>query len=202
MPAPYNELNELLPFDDHGWYINGEALEKVICENNVRVVVELGSWLGKSTRHIASILPEDGIVYAVDHWLGSANHREYNENIQPEIYARLPKLYDQFLSNVIHSQLEDRIVPVKMSTLEAVQVLKEQKIVPDLIYVDASHDEESVYMDISEYYPLVKGHGTICGDDWGWGEDFPVMRAVKRFADENNLRIDVPNGWMWVLHEQ
>jgi len=31
VPAPYIELNELLPFDDHGWYINGEALEKVIC---------------------------------------------------------------------------------------------------------------------------------------------------------------------------
>jgi len=57
-------------------------------------------------------------------------------------------------------------------------------------------------MDISEYYPLVKGHGIICGDDWGWGEDFPVMRAVKRFAVENNLRIEVPNGWIWVLYEQ
>lgn len=201
MPSPYNELEEILPYNDHGWYINGDAMEALIREKNAKVVVELGSWLGTSTRHIASHLPENGIVYAVDHWLGSADHDIFSPDYFPELYAILPILYEQFLSNVIHADLTKKIVPIRKNTLEAVSYFHENGIKPDIIYVDASHDEESVYNDLVAYYPLVKGHGTLCGDDWGWGEGLPVMKAVERFARENNLRVEIPNNWMWVLYE-
>jgi len=202
LSSPYGELQELLPYNEHGWYINGDAMESLIRNKNAKVVIELGSWLGASTRHIASSLPEDGIVYAVDHWLGSPDHSIFSPDYCPELYEVLPVLYEQFLSNIIHSKLTDKIIPVRNSTLEAVNYFYENGIKPDIIYVDASHDEDSVYNDLVAYYPLVKGHGTICGDDWGWGEGFPVMKAVERFAGENNLRVEVPNNWMWVLYEK
>ncbi|NGX60072.1 MAG: hypothetical protein KR126chlam3_01234 [Chlamydiae bacterium] len=201
LPSPYNELEEVLPFNDHGWYVNGNAMETLIRKNNAKVVIELGSWLGASTRHIASVLPDDGIVYAVDHWLGSQDHEMFSPDFFPDLYELLPVLYEQFLSNVIHANLTDKIIPVRKSTLEAVSQFYEKGISPDIVYVDASHDEESVYNDLVAYYPLVKDHGIICGDDWGWGQDFPVMKAVQRFAKENNLRIEIPNNWMWVLYE-
>jgi predicted O-methyltransferase YrrM len=173
-------------------YINAVPMAKLIQEHDVRIVIELGSWLGKSTRHIASLLPEDGVVFAVDHWLGSAEHQES---------VQRPYLFEQFLSNVIHEQLTHKIIPLRMTTLEAADEFKRRFIFPDLIYVDASHDETSVYQDLQAYYPLVHGHGILCGDDWGWGAQwgFPVSRAVRRFAKEKNLSIQVIDGWFWIL---
>ena len=194
MPEPYCLLSEILPYDGHGWYVNAGPMEKILRESDIKVVIELGSWLGASTRHIASNLQEGGIVFAVDHWLGSAEHQEAQRHM-------LPDLYNQFLSNVIHAHLTDRIVPLRMTTLQAVDEFKRRQVVPDLIYVDASHDEASVYADLVAYYPLVRGHGILCGDDWGWGGDLPVRKAVERFARENQLTIQVPNGWFWRLCE-
>jgi hypothetical protein len=199
---PYNTLKEVLPYNDFGWYYAQEPIEKIIKEKNVRVVIELGSWLGKSTRHIASLLPENGVVWAVDHWQGSIEHHVENYDYYPEMKTILPVLYEQFLSNVIHAELTHKIIPWKMTTDEAIQRFRQEQIHPDLIYVDASHDEESVYKDLCNYYPLIKEHGTICGDDWGWGEEqgFPVRRAVERFAKEQHLAIELyANNWVWVL---
>jgi hypothetical protein len=40
----------------------------------------------------------------------------------------------------------------------------------------------------------------MCGDDYSWG-DLGVQRAVKWFAEENNLRIEVQRNWFWILRE-
>src|SRR5579872_2430565 len=72
LPPPYDSV-DLLPYNPQGWYINGPSMEWLIRRGNVKTVIEVGSWLGSSTRHIAKTIPEDGIVYAVDHWLGSPN---------------------------------------------------------------------------------------------------------------------------------
>lgn len=191
----YEELPEILPFNGQGWYSNAEPMEDLINKHQPKIVIELGSWLGLSTRHIAKCLPYDGHVFAVDHWLGSDEH-------QIETPEYLPTLYQQFLSNVIHEELTEKITPVKMTTLEAVDYFLKNEIVPDLIYVDASHDEKSVYADLKAYFPLVKGHGIICGDDWGWGPTLPIQKAVQRFARKNRLHVNVINGWFWILEER
>ena len=77
---------------------------------------------------------------------------------------------------------------------------KECNIAPDLIYLDASHDEKSVYADLVAWWPFVKGHGILCGDDYKRSGD-PVGKAVRRFAKENNLRVEGYR-WFWVLWEK
>ena len=76
---------------------------------------------------------------------------------------------------------------------------------PDLIYLDATHDFTNVMLDLILWYPLVKGHGVICGDDYFWGHEYPnggpVKRAVDAFARENNLIVH-DDGWMWYLEER
>ncbi len=198
LPPPYNELKTILPFNGHGWYINGPFLERLLLDENAKVVIELGSWLGKSIIAIANILPEDGIVYSVDHWYTPP----YNKNI-PYYYNLpefdVPNLYNQFLSNIIHAGLTHKVIPVKMSSSEAAKVLVAKGIRPDIVYVDASHEEQDVYDDLTNYFPFIKGHGKICGDDWFC---IPVQTAIKRYAEENNLVIEcASNSAFWVLHE-
>lgn len=200
LPPPYDTV-DLLPFSAHGWYINAPTMEWLIRKHNVKVIFEVGSWIGLSTRHLARTLPEDGVVYAIDHWLGS----EDTAVIQ-RLYSGfdLPNLYRQFLSNVIHENLTHKIIPIRMSSLQASQFLK---IKPDMIYIDASHDFTNVMLDLIVWYPFVKGHGILCGDDYKWADDpgkggGPVQRAVDTFARENDLIVHFDGNWMWYLEEK
>jgi hypothetical protein len=145
LPPPYDTA-EILPFFEHGWYSNGTHLEPLIKQNNVKTIIEVGSWLGTSTRHMASCLPENGILYAVDHWKGSEEHQVNQYFWIPE----LEHLYEYFLSNTIQSGLAHKIIPVRMGSLEAAAQLHVQA---DLIFIDASHDSSSVYKDIAAWYP-------------------------------------------------
>ena len=200
LPAPYNELTKILPYNPHGFYGNRSEMEKLLAQHKPKYVVELGSWLGQSTCHIASCLPEDGKVYAVDHWLGSVEHRTPNRK---DVYHLLPTLYEQFLSNVIHNGLCNKIIPWKMTTEDAAIYAQQQGIKIDLVYVDASHDEENVYNDLCHWYPFVKDNGILCGDDWEWGEEkgYPIRKAVTRFAFENNLKAVPKDNSFWVLEK-
>lgn len=192
----YTSLDHVLPFDGFGWFgkSNKENIAKLIKKHNVHTVVELGSFLGLSTRFIAKLLPQDGIVYAVDHWLGSKEHQNPSKK---KVYHKLPTLYEQFLSNIIHAGLCDKVIPLKMSTLEAVHAIS---LRPNMVYVDASHDFDSVLKDLEAWFPLIQGHGVMCGDDWDWGKDVPVRRAVIHFARQHNLKY-ASYGNFWVLIE-
>ena len=182
LQEPYSQLTELLPFNNHGWYLNGECIKQLFKHNKISRVIEVGSWLGLSTRHIASLLPEGGYLFAVDTWKGSEEHET---NIAWKIL--LPKLYEQFLSNVIHAKLIDKIIPVRMTSLQAAEFLKSECGKIDLIYIDAAHDTKSVFEDLNAYYSYVEGNsGILCGDDWLCDD---VKEAVRMFAKNNSLTI-------------
>ncbi len=83
-----------------------------------------------------------------------------------------------------------------MSSLEAAKYLVDVK--PDLVYIDASHQKEDVLDDLRAWYPYVKGHGILCGDDWTCKE---VEDAVRIFAKEQNLTIISPSHNFYQLIE-
>lgn len=187
-PQVYEDV-DLLPYNAHGWYSHAPRFEHFIRKHQVKNVLEVGSWLGASTRHLATLIPEDGKVYAVDHWEGSEEH------LQMEVRDWIPTLFQQFLSNTIHMQLTDKIVPVRMRSLEAAEKLKDLKLDIDLVYLDGSHDYESVYKDICAWYPYIEGKGIMTGDDF---HDENIRRAVYRFGSEKDLTVyHDDNFWMY-----
>jgi len=189
IPPPYEGI-EVMPFNGAGFYSNSGAIESLFQVVKPKTVVEVGCWLGQSTMHIATLLPKGGKLYAVDHWLGSLEHQPGQSFWNPV----LPTLYQQFLSNVIHAGLTDTIIPVRMSSLEASEFLKGLR--PDLVYIDGSHDFESVYADLKAWYPFVAGHGVLCGDDWGYPD---ICNAVNKFAEENGLEVKTLCPVLWYL---
>lgn len=194
LPIPYNSLKHVLKFDDHGWYENAEWIAKLFAYNSINTVIEVGSWLGKSTRHIGQLLPTNGKVYAVDTWLGSVEH----QLVETNVLSKLPTLYEQFLSNVIHAQLTHKVFPVRMPSLDAAKLLSSLIGKIDLIYIDAAHDTESVLQDLEAWYPYVMNKkGILCGDDWGWES---VRAAVIIFAQKYNLTV-CGDHQFWFLRE-
>ncbi|MGB7978453.1 MAG: class I SAM-dependent methyltransferase [Chlamydiales bacterium] len=189
LPLPYSTLKEVRPFVDFGFYGNAEPLHELIAKHSVKSVIEVGVFIGKSAMDMAAQLPEDGVLYAVDHFLGSVEHQPG----QGAWHPCQPYLYEQFLSNVIHAKLTHKMIPVRMASLEAARVLETTQ--PDLIYIDASHDTESVYKDLCAWFPLVDGRGILCGDDWLWDS---VRAAVERFAKEEKLKIHTADSFWWL----
>ncbi len=189
LPPPYDGVQPLRDLVEHGWYTNGPYLHPLIQDHDIKIIVEIGSWLGTSTIDLARHLPENGLVYAIDHWLGSLEHQLGEEAWHP----CLPHLYEQFLSNVIHAKLTHKIIPIRMSSLAAAEI---SDFRPDLIYIDASHEAEAVYKDLQAWYPFVKGSGILCGDDWGWES---VRSAVILFAQNHQLSIKASDNFWHLL---
>ena len=157
IPEPYLSAPDL-PFDPHGWFYNEKQLEECLKDNPMNVI-EIGSWLGCSTRFIAKRLPVGGKLYAVDTWKGSLEEEAHRTD------PRLPFLYPIFLSNIKHAKLTHVIIPIRMESLLAAESLTIQA---DLIYIDGAHDAKSVYQDIMAWHSHLTPKGILCGDDITW----------------------------------
>jgi predicted O-methyltransferase YrrM len=168
LPFPYCKLSSILPFNPFGMYFNGEYVKKIFENNDIKTAVEIGSYFGVSTRHIASLLPQASKLYAVDSW---------------EYYAGQ---YEQFLSNMVISGLASKVIPVKQKSDDAINFFNQFNKKFDFIYVDGDHETAGVFSDLENYYPLLTAMGVICGDDWLLKT---VRMAVQMFAERYELTI-------------
>lgn len=182
IPEPYRSINDL-PFDPHGWFGNKEQLTACFHEKEIHTVIEIGAWLGLSTRFLARSVKPGGKVYAVDTWAGSSAEAVHMQD------PRLPYLYQLFLSNIKHEKLTNQIVPIRMNSLEAAKALN---IKADLIYIDASHETENVYQDILAWDVHLNEGGIMCGDDWLWPS---VRLAVEQTAEILNKSIETSDNF-------
>jgi hypothetical protein len=183
-PAPY-------PQDLQGWGSDDLAFRRVIAELRPSLIVEVGSWKGASAIHMASLCREFGLqtaVICIDTWLGSSEHvLGLRANARQSLQLRhgFPQLYYTFLANVVRSGFADMIVPLANTSDTAAIVLREKGLQPDLVYLDASHDEDSVLRDLKAYWGLLRPGGVILGDDFA---KYPgVRRAAQAFAAEAEL---------------
>jgi predicted O-methyltransferase YrrM len=166
-----------------GWFhsSNQRKLKDWIEGNNPNVIVELGSWMGLSTRFLCE--NSNATVIAVDHFEGSREHQRMPE---------LKTLYETFVTNCW--EWRDKIIILRMDTVKALTLLAYRfSIEPDLVYVDASHEEGNVYRDVSsilELFPTTH----IIGDDFCWDG---VRAAVKRVAKDYTKALEVLDNVSW-----
>jgi hypothetical protein len=171
-----------------GWFGAGtDTILARILPERARVVVELGAWLGMSTRHIAKCAP-DATVISVDHWEGSPEHQS-----GPQFQRMLPTLYESFLSECW--DYRDRIIPLRSSTIDGLRTIARYGIEPDLIFIDAEHSYEAVTNELelaNELFPQAR----LVGDDFDWRG---VQEAVQNFARRNGFNVDRDGARGWAL---
>ena len=60
----------------------------------------------------------------------------------------------------------------------------------DFIYIDASHDTNSVLRDIVAWFPKLKKNSVMCGHDYGNERDCPGVKvAVNKIVNDNNFKL-------------
>lgn len=200
------------PDDVSGWGSHELFFSQMIAELTERcgreerepVIVEVGTWKGASAIHMASLLEATGFaggIVCVDTWLGALEF--WTDVHDATRYKALglkngyPTVYYQFLANVVRHGVADRIVPFPVTSPIAARWFAKKEIRPDLVYIDASHDEPDVMADLVAWWPLVQGTGTLFGHDYNW-----VHPAVDKFAAAHGLRVELAKfGSHWVYRE-
>jgi cephalosporin hydroxylase len=156
--------------------------EQLIQELKPSVILELGSYKGKSAIQFANLCKKYNLptkVFCVDTWLGSAEHTDSDDLMKVHGW---PTMFYQFLANIIHTGHQDRVIPIPVDTMSNYRDMVINNIKVPLIYIDAGHFYESVYVDIKYYWEVLEDGGVMFGDDYEWGD---VARAVKDFFGDN-----------------
>jgi predicted O-methyltransferase YrrM len=166
---PYDNF-ERLPLDDQGWSSTSPVFEEVIKELQPKIIVEVGTWKGASAIHMAKNCLKhynDFHIICIDTFMGSVEHWTKAKDLifQNNTNGR-PNIYPQFLSNVLHNELQDYITPLPVDSINGSEILLHYEIMADLIYIDAGHDYNSVRMDFIHYARNLREGGYLLGDDW------------------------------------
>jgi predicted O-methyltransferase YrrM len=176
---PTQRPEDAAPGQEQGWLGGGtETMLARSLSSSTRLVVELGAWLGLSTRFIANKAPGARII-SVDHWKGSPEHNT------DERYAKLlPRLYETFQARCW--DYREQIVPLRVTTLDGLRQVAEHGLKPDFIYVDAEHTYQAVTAELNLAHQLFP-EAVLSGDDYDWPG---VRQAVNVFARQNGLLVD------------
>ena len=147
---------------DTNWFFSYsafyDAIARVAAEQNWKLVVELGVWKGASLTYLARRLPEGCVAHAVDLWEKTADAAI--KDICPDDIATV---YEQYQQNVAMTGTRDRIIDVRSDTAQAAEMYADRSV--DFVFVDASHDRESVVRDIEAWLPKMKLGGLMAGHD-------------------------------------
>lgn len=180
--------------DLQGWGSDDPIFRQVIECLRPSLVIEVGSWKGRSAVNMMKIcdaLQLHTTLICIDTWLGSlenyAQHTGVNRGLHEALNfdAGYPTLHRQFMSNIIHAGLQERIIPLPITSTIAARLLAERSIQADVVYLDASHDYEDCSRDLENYWPLIRTGGMLFGDDYIFWEG--VTKAVDEFVGRNSL---------------
>lgn len=179
---PINLPVDLQGWNDHANFINyfDEALQRTNTKSAVSII-EVGTWKGLSSIKMANHLKKQdkpGTIIAIDTWLGSPEHMRMQVLGARELGSTT--LYRQFLANVMHTGFTEYIYPFPISSIQGGHFLEENKVMADIIYIDAGHEYEAVSLDIIVFWRLLKPGGTLIFDDYVWTG---VRRAIDEFAE-------------------
>jgi predicted O-methyltransferase YrrM len=206
--SPFQDINvsSWKPTNDPGG-LDSELFKNVLLHaggDAVNLIVEVGSWLGGSAitmaRYLKSIDNTHTDILCIDNWCGSLAHWEipgFKKIMQ--IKDGRPTIYEQFLKNLKFNQLDDYIIPFHINSVDGARFLCNKNVQSDIVFIDASHEEQDVYQDITFHWKHLKKSGIMMGDDFE--PSYPgVVNAVRRFASENSLRI-MSHHNEWILQK-
>lgn len=161
-----------------GWFCEREAnvyrelVQRVFPPFANVAIIEVGTHAGKSLMAVANL----GRIVCVDTWADDG-------------------IYEMFIANLVKHDLLGRVTPLRMSSTHAARVLSAAGVRADLVFIDASHDEQSVTLDIAAWTPVVRSGGIMCGHDYDPSWPGVVAAVEKAFGDRVGPKIDGQGIW-------
>jgi predicted O-methyltransferase YrrM len=139
------------------------------------VVVEIGSWKGKSSVMLAAglIRKKQPRLFCVDSFQGDEDPA-YQQKYYSELMQRDPRdLEEVFKLNIRSCGLQHIAAPVRGYSFECCRGWSESI---DLLFIDANHEYPAVRRDFEDWSPFVKDGGVVAFHDVS--EQFEGPRRV------------------------
>jgi predicted O-methyltransferase YrrM len=188
--------------DVQGWESQHRIFQRVLETYRPKVVVEVGTWKGASVLHMDRLSQQRGLdtsFICVDTWLGSNDGLWLDSEFRQSLMLRdgYPSMFRQFIFNVMQQGATDRIFPMPMTSTCGAYLLGRLNLTADAIYVDAGHEDDEVYTDLTRYIEVLNPGGVMFGDDYS--SDWKgVVAAVDRFCAERGIPLTVDDGkWLF-----
>lgn len=166
-----------------GWFPaeNQILLDRLIKEHNVKSVIEIGSFLGKSSHFFAERVDR---VTCIDPFKLTDEAVHYYPELR-EMVDSEDSFLDAFMANM--EDVRDKVTVFRGTSKDAFLLNPDWKA--DLIYIDGSHIYEDVFRDIKMWDP--RAIKVICGDDCD--DNWPMVKdAVNTYFPKFTL-----NGRVW-----
>jgi len=155
-----------------GWFNYSETYNIIVDQiNDDGKIVEIGSFLGRSTHYLATALynagKENVKIYSVDTFTGSSEHASLN----------IPKDFSSTFKQNLEFFIEKGMVVVCQGRSDDPRILEQfEESSIDYIMVDGAHEYEPVIDDIRNWWTKLKTDGVMFGDDYSLAS---VSEAVQ-----------------------
>lgn len=153
----------------HGWMTDEELLYLGREAETRHRVVEVGSYMGRSTRMLARTCP--GIVWSVDNLKGVRHGGR-----------RLDEMFRENLSAEIK---QGKVRVLREPSEEAAKTFEDGTV--DMVFIDADHDYPAPLRDLEAWWPKLRKGGLMCGHDYGMKD---VFRSLEEFGRPHELAAD------------
>jgi hypothetical protein len=166
-----------------GWQSESHVFKSVIDEVNPNLIIEIGSWVGASAIHMASLTKAP--IICVDTFLAS-NFDLWLENKTMNLLENFDSIFKQFCINVTSLRLNKQVIPLPMTSSSAIELLNKFEIKADMVYVDGGHRKREVQADLEDWWPITSK--VLIGDDYSprWNG---VVEAADEFASKHELHL-------------
>ncbi|MEW5818716.1 MAG: class I SAM-dependent methyltransferase [Cyanobacteriota bacterium] len=181
--------------DIQGWFTIEEGQFYRSLVNNIHsgTIAEIGSWKGRSTTFIAKCCEiNNNKLFCIDNWKGSSDKycELYNEILNNE------NVEEEFRRNVL--DINPDINVINKNSVDAALSFPDKTL--DMVFIDASHDYESVKNDLDAWWNKLKEGGIIAGHDYE--NELPELtRAVDEFVILNKLTLFRGPGTIWYINK-
>ena len=180
-------------FNIPGWFNYSESYDVIVDKiPDDGVIVEIGSFLGRSTHYLATSLFNankfDVKIYCIDTFEGSSEHAN----------IKLPKDFlFMFKENLKFFTGRDMVIPVQSRSDNPDTLAKFEKESVDYIMVDGAHEYDAVEDDIINWWPKLKSNGVMVGDDYALNSVAEAVRSGLGKMQNNNYGVNQGHEQTW-----
>jgi predicted O-methyltransferase YrrM len=161
-----------------GWMYEAELQFLAETAQKSKVIIEIGSYEGRSTRALADNSPDDARIYAVDPW---------NFYITSSIKSN-DITFNQFYLNLYSYIKQGKVIPCRKTWKEYQPIEK-----ADFIFIDGEHTYDAVRHDIYKALLWINEGGILAGHDYR--ADFP---GIVKVIDEEFPKFNLIDSIWWM----
>lgn len=156
--------------------------------------VEIGTWKGQSSAFLAVEIINSGKkikLDCIDNFTGS----EIEPGQMQDPDNKAGKLLEVFHNNM--KPVEGHYTAIKGDSAESASLYEDESL--DFVFIDASHDYDSILKDIKAWFPKVKVGGFFGGHDFA--DPYPgIQKAVSELL--RNERVSFTGSTCWFTYKK